>query len=124
MSMLSAQELSALVQIGFAACAKGHIQKAQEIFLPLLEVKPDYTAAKCGLAFSHLVGDDFAVADAMLQDILDKEPDNAEVRALLAFSKALQKDSAAAAEEAAKVDSSNAAASELAKEAVALADRT
>ena len=82
--MLTQQQISRLVDIGNAACQSGAVFEARQIFDGLLALNPEHRPAIIGMALSHIVVDDFAVAENLLTDlVLAKDPDNAEALALL-----------------------------------------
>ena len=89
---LEKDELQKLVDIAFAGCSKGRVPEARTVFSKILEAVPGYTPAKVGLAFTHVVVDDFPPADEMLTDLLGEDPDNDDARGFLVLSKFLQKD--------------------------------
>lgn len=90
MEFLQRDEMVYLVNIGFAACMKGRIALARSLFADLLELQPDLKGARTGLAFSYIVTDEFERGDEILQKLLDDDPNDLDIRAFLAFSKALQ----------------------------------
>ena len=59
MQILEKEKISALIQIGFAGCAKGQIFQARRLFEGLLCADSELVGAKIGLAFSYIVVDDF-----------------------------------------------------------------
>lgn len=83
------QQLEGLVKVGFAAAAKGKVDKGRALFEHLLEAKEDSRSAKAGLAFTHLVFDDFAAGDEILDKLLQEEDDE-DIKALKVLSLCLQ----------------------------------
>lgn len=90
MDFLEKEEQVFLVNIGFAACMKGKVALARSLFADLIELKPDLKGAQTGLAFSYIVTDEFERGDEILQKQFDADPDDLDIKAFLAFSKALQ----------------------------------
>ena len=91
MQILEKEKISALIQIGFAGCAKGQIFQARRLFEGLLCADSELVGAKIGLAFSYIVVDDFDKADQILDELLVSHSDDADVKAMKVFSLALQK---------------------------------
>ena len=85
--MLTQQQFSRLLDIGNAACHAGAVFEARHIFDGLLALKPESKQALIGKALSHIVVDDFAEAEGLLKDqVLAKDPGDAEATALLGLS--------------------------------------
>lgn len=120
MEVLSKDEIRLLLNIGYAACAKGQVLYSRRIFDNLLAVFPDMEAVKIGKAFSHIVVDEFDKSQAILEPLTTSENVGDEVYALLAFSYALQKREQEAKDFAGKVSSENESAYALAQSALAL----
>lgn len=89
--MLDAAQIVRLIDIANAGCHKGMVLEARAIYNSILEIKPDHVPASIGLALSHIVLSDFAKAEEMLRDILLKNHEESEARALLGFCFFLQK---------------------------------
>lgn len=123
MQILEKEKISALIQIGFAGCAKGQIFQARRLFEGLLCADSELVGAKIGLAFSYIVVDDFDKADQILDDLLVSHSDDADVKAMKVFSLALQKKSEEAKELASSVDASQQSAYNLCQDALNLLDR-
>ncbi len=83
------QDVGSLCQIAYIGCMHGDVLYARKIFEALLDYNPDMTVAKIGMAYSHLVVDEFSEGDAILQE-LDQDDDD--VLSMQAASKVLQKD--------------------------------
>ena len=82
-------EFSRLVDVGFAAAHRGEVALARELFEPLLRYK-DSAPARIGLALPYLVSGDFARAESILKDeVLAKNPADAEALALLGLNQTL-----------------------------------
>ena len=123
MQILEKEKISALIQIGFAGCAKGQIFQARRLFEGLLCADSELVGAKIGLAFSYIVVDDFDKADQILDELLVSHSDDADVKAMKVFSLALQKKSEEAKKLASSVDASQQSAYNLCQDAVNLLDR-
>lgn len=93
MDLLTKDELTLLVNLGFAACMKGEVALARSLFNDLCEFNPDLKGAQVGRAFSYIVTDNFAQGEEILQELLTKDPTDLDIKAFLAFSKALQQKS-------------------------------
>jgi thioredoxin-like negative regulator of GroEL len=77
-------QLAQLVDVALAAAHLGKPGEARAIFENLLVYKPEHTPARIGLAFSHLVCNDFEKAETILrEEILSRNPRDAEALALL-----------------------------------------
>ena len=118
MQILEKEKISALIQIGFAGCAKGQIFQARRLFEGLLCADSELVGAKIGLAFSYIVVDDFDKADQILDELLVSHSDDADVKAMKVFSLALQKKSEEAKELASSVDASQQSAYNLCQDAL------
>ena len=123
MQILEKEKISALIQIGFAGCAKGQIFQARRLFEGLLCADSELVGAKIGLAFSYIVVDDFDQADQILDELLVSHSDDADVKAMKVFSLALQKKSEEAKKIASSVDASQQSAYNLCQDALNLLDR-
>ncbi len=123
MQILEKEKISALIQIGFAGCAKGQIFQARRLFEGLLCADSELVGAKIGLAFSYIVVDDFDKADQILDEFLVSHSDDADVKAMKVFSLALQKKSEEAKKLASSVDASQQSAYNLCQDALNLLDR-
>lgn len=123
MHILEKEKISALIQIGFAGCAKGQIFQARRLFEGLLCADSELVGAKIGLAFSYIVVDDFDKADQILDELLVSHSDDADVKAMKVFSLALQKKSEEAKKLASSVDASQQSAYNLCQDALNLLDR-
>ena len=123
MQILEKEKISALIQIGFAGCAKGQIFQARRLFEGLLCADSELVGAIIGLAFSYIVVDDFDKADQILDELLVSHSDDADVKAMKVFSLALQKKSEEAKKLASSVDASQQSAYNLCQDALNLLDR-
>ncbi len=91
--ILEKSEVRTLIDVAFAGCSRGLVTLSRQIFSKVLDVYPDIVAAKVGLAFSHIVVDDFAHGDELLNEVLENDSANDDARGFLVLSKFLQKDS-------------------------------
>ena len=123
MQILEKEKISALIQIGFAGCAKGQIFQARRLFEGLLCADSELVGAKIGLAFSYIVVDDFDKADQILDELLVSHSDDADVKAMKVFFLVLQKKSEEAKKLASSVDASQQSAYNLCQDALNLLDR-
>ncbi|MCL1603324.1 tetratricopeptide repeat protein [Succinatimonas hippei] len=123
MQILEKEKISALIQLGFAGCAKGQIFQARRLFEGLLCADSELVGAKIGLAFSYIVVDDFDKADQILDELLVSHSDDADVKAMKVFSLSLQKKSEEAKKLASSVDASQQSAYNLCQDALNLLDR-
>ena len=82
--MLTQDQITRLLDIGVSACHSGAVYEARKIFDGLLKQRPGSAPALTGKALSHIVVDDFQEAEEILQQqILAKDPDDAEAKAML-----------------------------------------
>ena len=120
MDILEKDEIRLLLNIGYAACAKGKVILAKRIFDNLAVAYQDVDAVKIGQAFSYVVVDKFDMAYEILLPLQDSENVKDEVCALLAFSYALEKKEEESKEYATKVSEENPQAFALAQSALSL----
>ena len=119
MDLLSKEELRALSQIAFELCSQGNVYEARQIFTNLNEVYADNQTIKAGIAFSHIVVDEFAKGEEILNNLLQKEDVFDETIAIAVLDKVLQKNFAEAKEIAAKIKDKNSSAMTLANQLLA-----
>lgn len=82
--MLTEEQIIRLQDVGFAACHSGAVYEARKIFDGLLLLRPGNAPILIGLALSHIVVDDFEVAEHILRDqVLTKHPDDADAQIML-----------------------------------------
>ena len=81
--MLSERHIARLLDLGNLACQKGMVGNARIIFDGVLALKPGFAPALVGLAFSHVVVDDFDRAQEILDQVLAVNPDDADALAML-----------------------------------------
>ena len=91
MNTLDKNELALLCKVGFLACASGKVYEGRQMFESLLLALPKNQSVMIGLAFSHMVVDDFETSDSILQEIIEADSTNYDAIGLLALSYALQK---------------------------------
>lgn len=84
--MLSERHIARLLDLGNLACQKGMVGNARIIFDGVLALKPGFAPALVGLAFSHVVVDDFDRAHEILDQVLAVNPDDADALAMLGLS--------------------------------------
>lgn len=68
--MLTDQHIARLLDVASLACQKGLVGQARTIFRAVLMLRPDFAPALVGLAFSHIVVDDFDGALTILDKVL------------------------------------------------------
>ena len=82
--MISAAQLTRLMDVGLAAAHRGRPAQARNLFQGLLTYKPGHVPALVGLALTHLVVGDYGPAETILKDqVLARNPAEPEARALL-----------------------------------------
>lgn len=81
--MLTASDIQRLLDIANVGCHTGHVGQARTIYEGVLALKPGFAPARIGLAYSHLVIDEFDEAEIELKEILDANPADADALALL-----------------------------------------
>ncbi len=72
--MLSDDQIKRLLDIANVACHTGKVYNARVIYDAVLTIKPNHVPTRISLAFSHIVVDDFEVAEQMLNDVLKEIP--------------------------------------------------
>ena len=68
--MVSEKQMARLLDLANLACQKGLVGEARTIFRAVLALRPDFAPALVGLAFSHVVVDDFDTALTILDKVL------------------------------------------------------
>ena len=82
--MLTQNQIVRLQDLGFSACHSGAVCEARKIFDGLLKLRPDNTAVRIGQALSHIVVDEFPMAEEILRDqVLATHPDDPEAEIML-----------------------------------------
>lgn len=84
--MLSDRQIARLLDLGNLACQKGLVSDARTILDGVLALRPDFAPAQVGLAFTHVVVDDFDGAVAILDKVLDANPADSDALAVLGLS--------------------------------------
>lgn len=84
--MFSERQIARLLDLGNLACQKGMVGKARIIFDGVLALKPGFAPALVGMAFSHVVVDDFDGAREILGKVLAANPDDADALAMQGLS--------------------------------------
>ncbi len=84
--MFSERQIARLLDLGNLACQKGLVKDARTIFSGVLALKPDFAPALVGLAFTHVVVDDFDGAQLILDKVLAANPADADALAMLGLS--------------------------------------
>ena len=81
--MLAASEIQRLLDIANVGCHTGHVGQARTIYEGVLAMRPGFAPARIGLAYSHLVLDEFEAAEDILNDVLAACPADADAQVLL-----------------------------------------
>lgn len=81
--IFSQRQIARLLDIANMACQKGMVHDARCIFNAVLALKPGFVPAEVGLAFSHVVVDDFDGAQAILDRVLAEHDDDPDALAML-----------------------------------------
>lgn len=92
MSLIARDDLVGLVNLGYELVSSGQVAAGRKIFSNLVEVYPDNQTIMVGLAFSHIVVDEFAKGEAILAPFLAQDDVFDETLAIAVLSKFLQKD--------------------------------
>lgn len=120
MSILTKDEISAMIELAIAGCMRGKVQQARNIIEAILIAYPNNLAAKTGLAFTHIVVDDFATADNLLNEVILLDDSNDDSKGVLVLSKKLQGDLDSAEEIMNTIKDKNSKGYQLAKETLEL----
>lgn len=81
--MFSEQQIARLLDLGNLACQKGMVKEARTIIGGVLALRPDFAPALIGMAFTHVVVDDFDGALAILDKVLAASPNDSDALAML-----------------------------------------
>lgn len=81
--MLTASEIQRLLDIANVGCHTGHVGQARTIYEGVLALKPGFVPARIGLAYSHLVIDEFDEAETLLKEILGANPADLDAQVML-----------------------------------------
>ncbi|HJA08860.1 MAG TPA: tetratricopeptide repeat protein [Candidatus Mailhella merdigallinarum] len=84
--MFSERQIARLLDIGNLACQKGLVAHARTIFDGVLALKPNFAPALVGLAFTHVVVDDFDGAQSILDKVLAANPEDSDALAVSGLS--------------------------------------
>lgn len=97
--MFTQEHIQRLLDIANVGCSKGHILEARTIYDGILSMHPDSVLAHIGLAFSHIVVNEFVAAETILREkVLSADPQDEEGRAMLGLCLALAGNMGAAKE--------------------------
>ena len=80
--MVSEKQMARLLDLANLACQKGLVGEARTIFQAVLALRPGFAPALVGLAFSHVVVDDFDTALTILDQVLADNADALAMRGL------------------------------------------
>lgn len=80
--MLTERQIARLLDLANLACQKGMIGEGRSIFQAVLAIRPGFAPALVGLAFSHIVVDDFDGALTLLDKVLAADADALAMRGL------------------------------------------
>jgi hypothetical protein len=84
--MFSPEEIKRLLDIANAGCSTGRVAQARTIYQGILSLKPGFAPAAIGLAFTHIVVDDFAEGERLLrEDVLAATPDDEDALVMLSL---------------------------------------
>ncbi len=95
--MFSNEHIQRLLDIANAGCSKGHVLEARTIYEGLLTLNPGLIPASIGLAFSHIVVNEFEEGERLLrEEVLAAHPDDEDAKVMLGLCHTLagHKDSA------------------------------
>ena len=81
--MFSERQIARLLDLGNLACQKGMVKESRTIFNGVLALKPDFAPALVGMAFTHIVVDDFDGAQSILDQVLAANAEDADALAML-----------------------------------------
>ncbi len=96
--MLDDNQVKRLLDIAYAGCHKGMVADARKIFSGVLADRPGYAPAEIGMAFSHLVVDEFPRALEILNGVLGRNPGDRDALCMVGFCSFLSGDKDAAKE--------------------------
>ncbi len=117
--MLDDNQVKRLLDIAYAGCHKGMVSEGRKIFSGVLADRPGYAPAEIGLAFSHLVVDEFPLALEILNGVLDRDPGDRDALCMLGFCCFLSGDKDAAKEKLAPLADGDDNAASMAKDILA-----
>ena len=84
-TFLDERSVALLLDVANVACHNGYPGEAREIVDGVLAERPDFPPARITLAFTHLVVDEFDQAHEILNDVLAKNPNDADALFLQGF---------------------------------------
>lgn len=87
--MFNADEIKRLLDIACAGSHKGMSSDARTIFEVILAQKPEHSGAKLGLAHNYITVNEFDKAEALLKEVIAKNDNDFEAKALLGLCYAL-----------------------------------
>ncbi|NLY41499.1 MAG: tetratricopeptide repeat protein [Desulfovibrionales bacterium] len=97
--MLSTNEAQQLLDIANVGCTKGYILEARAIYEALVTLNPVQISACIGLAFSHIVSNEFAEGERVLREkVLATHPHDEEAGIMLGLCQILAGNKAVAQE--------------------------
>lgn len=97
--MFSTEHVTRLLDIANAGCSKGHVMEARAIYQGLLNLNPELVPARIGLAFSHIVTNEFAEGERILrEEVLSAHPDDEDANVMLGLCHTLAGNTEAALE--------------------------
>ncbi len=96
--MLDDNQVKRLLDVAYAGCHKGMVAEGRKIFSGVLADRPAYAPAEIGLAFSHLVVDEFPRALEILNGVLERDPGDRDALCMQGFCSFLAGDRDAARE--------------------------
>jgi predicted Zn-dependent protease len=84
--MLTDAHIARLLDIANAGCHNGYVADARAIYAAILAEKPQSNAARIGMALSHIVINEFDMAEQELGALLAENADDADAIAMLGLS--------------------------------------
>lgn len=84
--MLTAAEITRLLDIANAGVNHGQIALARKIYAGILEGHPDHAPTKISFALSRIAVGEYDAAEAELKSVLEKDPEDADALAYLGLS--------------------------------------
>lgn len=81
--MLEDTQIHRLLDIANTGCQKGFVTDARAIYDGVLELRPNHAPALIGMAFSHIVVDEFEAAEKILNQVLAAHPDDTDAQVCL-----------------------------------------
>lgn len=81
--MFTQEEIRRLLDIACLGNQKGNILESREIFQSILSFYPEHSGALLGLANNYMAINDFAKAEEILQQVINKNENDIEAKVLL-----------------------------------------